>query len=76
MQNYETILVAVDVFSDYQPIMERAMNVAGNPIKLTLLYVAHPQTNFEPYGLFLEMDFSEEIREQAKLKLETIAHEH
>lgn len=74
MQDYETILVAVDVFSDYQPIIERAMKVAGNPVKITLLYVAHPQTNFEPYGLFLERDFSEEIREQAKIKLESIAH--
>lgn len=76
MLDYDSVLVAIDVFSDYQPIVDRAMKIAGNPTKLNLLYVAYPQTNFEPYGLFLERDLSEEIRQQAHQRLEQIAHSH
>ncbi|RDV24118.1 universal stress protein [Alteromonas aestuariivivens] len=76
MNDYQSILVALDVYSDYEPVIERAVRLAGNPMKLNLLYVAYPQTNFEPYGLFLEKDFSEEIRQQARQKLEQIALRH
>ena len=73
MQEYNTILVPIDVFSDYQQVVERAIRIAGNPHKLHLLYVAYPQTNVEPYGLFLERDYSQEVRDQALTQLKEIA---
>ena len=73
MQEYNTILVPIDVFSDYQQVVERAIRIAGNPHKLHLLYVAYPQTNVEPYGLFLERDYSQEVRDQALKQLKEIA---
>ena len=76
MQEYNTILVPIDVFSDYEQVVERALRIAGNSHKLHLLYVAYPQTNVEPYGLFLERDYSEEVREQALKQLKDIAAHH
>ena len=77
MSGYNCVLVAIDVFSnEHEAVVEKALAVAGAPAKLNLIYVAYPQTNFEPYGLFLERDFSEEVREQAQKKLERIADGH
>ncbi len=76
MQGYETVLVPVDVYSDYERVVEKAIHIAGNSHKIHLLYVAYPQTNFEPYGLFLERDYSEEVREQAERHLKDIAAKH
>ncbi|GFD68352.1 universal stress protein [Alteromonas sp. KUL106] len=76
MQNYDTILVPIDVYSDYELVVEKAIAVAGNSHKIHLLYVAYPQTNMEPYGLFLERDFSEEVRDQALRQLKDIASKH
>lgn len=76
MDNYETILVPIDVFSDYEAVVTRALNIAGNPHKCHLLYVAFPQASMEPYGLFLERDFSIEVTEQAERKLKDVAARH
>ena len=76
MQSYDTILVPIDVYSDYELVVEKAIAVAGNSHKIHLLYVAYPQTNMEPYGLFLERDFSEEVREQALRQLKDVASKH
>lgn len=77
MSGYNRVLVAIDVFSnEHEAVVEKALAVAGSPTKINLIYVAYPQTNFEPYGLFLERDFSEEVREQAQKKLQGIADGH
>ena len=76
MNDYECILVAIDVYSDYVPVVKRAVNVSGSTQKIHLLYVTYPQTNFEPYGLFLERDYSNDIQEQATKALRDIAHRH
>ncbi len=75
MATYKNVLVALDVFAEYEEVVERAIAVAGSSDNIHLTYVAYPQTNFEPYGLFLERDFTEEVRGQAKQKLEQIAAE-
>ena len=73
MDDYNTVLVPVDVFSDYSQILAKAMRVASEPKNVHLLYVAFPQTNVEPYGLFLERDYSQDVQEQAMTKLKDIA---
>ena len=73
MEAYNKILVPIDVFSSYEQIIERALKLASSPQDIHLLYVAYPQTNLEPYGLFLERDFSDEVRSQALSKLREIA---
>jgi universal stress protein A len=76
MQGYETVLVPIDVYSDYELVVEKAVAISGNSHKLHLLYVAYPQANMEPYGLFLERDYSEEVREQALRLLKDVASKH
>lgn len=76
MKSYESILVAVDIYSDYEPVIARALNIAGTDVKMNLIYVVYPQTSIEPYGLFLETDYSDEICEQAKTRLRDIATKH
>lgn len=76
MQNYETVLIPIDVFSDYELVVSRALAIAGNPHKCHLLYVAFPQASMEPYGLFLERDYSQEVTEQAQTKLREVAARH
>jgi len=62
MQSYDTILVPIDVYSDYELVVEKALAIASSSQQLHLLYVAYPQTNVEPYGFFLEKDFSQEVK--------------
>ncbi|GGF57641.1 universal stress protein [Alteromonas lipolytica] len=77
MSGYNSVLVAIDVFAnEHAKVVEKALELAGAASKLNLIYVAYPQTNFEPYGLFLERDFSEEVRDQAMKKLQGIADGH
>ena len=40
MQGYETILVPIDIYSDYELVVEKAIAIAGNSHKIHLLYVA------------------------------------
>ncbi|WP_421134631.1 universal stress protein [Alteromonas sp. A079] len=76
MQNYNTVLVPVDVYSDYTQVVERAIAVSGNSHKVHLLYVAYPQTTMEPYGFFLERDFSDDVKDSAMRTLKDIAATH
>ncbi|MDO6565862.1 universal stress protein [Alteromonas sp. 1_MG-2023] len=76
MNNYKTILVPIDVFTDYEKILERAIKLAPDTDNVHLLYVAFPQTNVEPYGLFLERDYSQDVKQQAEDKLKQIAVEN
>lgn len=73
MSGYKKVLVAIDVFSnEHEKVVGKAIEQAGDGNSLDFIYVAYPQSNFEPYGLFLERDFSEEVRHQALGKLEAI----
>lgn len=73
MTTYEQVLVAIDVFSDYKEVVAKAVQIADSPNTISLVYVCYPQANFEPYGLFLEKDFTDEVRGQATDKLKQIA---
>lgn len=73
MQTYDTILVPIDVYSDYELVVEKALAIANDSKQLHLLYVAYPQTHVEPYGFFLEKDFSEDVRAQALEVLKEVA---
>ncbi|WP_420932839.1 universal stress protein [Alteromonas sp. A081] len=76
MQSYDTILVPIDVYSDYELVVEKALAISKSSQQLHLLYVAYPQTNIEPYGFFLEKDFSQEVREQALRVLKDVADKY
>lgn len=65
MQHYQTVLIAIDVYENFTPVIERGVQVAGSAAACHLLYVAYPQSSCEPYGLFLERDYTNDVRKQA-----------
>lgn len=69
MQPYQTVLIAIDVYENFTPVIERGLQVAGSPTACHLLYVAYPQSSAEPYGLFLERDYTNDVRQQANKAL-------
>ncbi len=76
MSHYNTILVALDVYAEHEPVIDRAMKMAATSSSVHLIYVTYPQTNFEPYGLFLERDYSTDIQQHARARLLEIADQH
>lgn len=75
MANYDRILVALDIYSDYQAVLDKALSLANSSDQLMLVYVTLPQVFFEPYGAAVTPDISGEIRDQARVRLATIAKE-
>tara|TARA_B110000091_G_C13748481_1_gene446587 strand:- start:626 stop:1048 length:423 start_codon:yes stop_codon:yes gene_type:complete len=73
MDNYQKILVALDLFSDHIPVLGRALDIAQNPSKISLIYVTFPQIYFESYGLGVGTDFVNDNQESAKATLLKLA---
>ena len=73
MDNYQKILVALDLFSDHISVLGRALDIAQNPSKISLIYVTFPQIYFESYGLGVGTDFVNDNQESAKATLLKLA---
>lgn len=76
MHSYKNILVAVDVFTDYQKVLERALNIAKKPAQLSLVYVTFPHVYFESYGVGVGTDFVNDNQKRAKVTLLELAKKH
>ncbi|MDN4502676.1 universal stress protein [Alteromonadaceae bacterium BrNp21-10] len=50
MSNYHKVLVAIDPYGEYEPVMERALKMVSKPEQVTLIYVAYPFRYYGPYG--------------------------
>ena len=73
MDNYQNILVALDLFSDHISVLGRALDIAQNPSKISLIYVTFPQIYFESYGHGVGTDFVSDNQESAKATLLKLA---
>jgi universal stress protein A len=73
MQDYGKILVALEVFSSSEVVLQRALKLAKQAKDISLIYVTLPQIYFEPYGAALGSDAVSGIRDQAIAKLQEIA---
>ncbi|MCV2884161.1 universal stress protein [Aestuariibacter sp. AA17] len=73
---YRTIVVALDVFSEYEQVLNKALALDPDKSKYHLIHVTIPQTFFEPYAIEAGNDFTLEIQEKAEAKLKDIAQEH
>jgi universal stress protein A len=73
MKQYQRILVAIDVYSEYDHVLKRALSVATNANKLNVVFVTMPTTYFQPYINEVGGDYVAEIHKQAKTSLEEIA---
>ena len=76
MNNYQNILVALDIFSDYEKVLDRALNIAQKPSQLSLIYVTFPHVYFESYGFAMAADFVDDNQKSAKTTLLALAKAH
>ncbi|MEP1446853.1 MAG: universal stress protein [Paraglaciecola sp.] len=73
MKMYQRILVAIDIYSEYDYVLQRALSIATDKAHLNLLFVTLPTTYFQPYMSDVGGEYVAEIHKQAKLCLEDIA---
>lgn len=73
MHDYRKILVAIDIYSSHELVLNKALNMANKPEDVSLVHVTLPHVYFEPYGAAFGGDFVSEIRQQAEHKLNEIA---
>lgn len=76
MLNYQKVVVALDIYTEYQAVLERALKIAGTPKHIHLVHVTLPHVYFEPYGAAFNDDFMADIGEQAKSRLSGIAEKY
>lgn len=76
MQNYQNILVPLDIFSDYKVVLERALSLAEKPAQLSLVFVTFPHVYFESYGFGVGPDFVNDNQKNAKATLLELAEKH
>lgn len=73
MKKYQRILVAIDVYSEYDQVLKRALSVVQDAKQLSLVFVTMPTTYFQPYISGVGGDYVADIHKQAKTRLEDIA---
>lgn len=76
MHRYQNILVPLDIFSDYQIVLERALSIVQKPSEISLVYVTFPHIYFESYGFGVAADFVNDNQKNAKTTLLEVAKEH
>jgi universal stress protein A len=76
MNSYQNVLVAVDLKSSYQKVLDKALAIAGNTNNISLVYVSLAPVYFEPYGVALGNEFYGEIKRNAEIQLLEIAHQY
>ena len=73
MEEYQSILVAIDIYSQYDQILKRALHVVNNVTHLSVVFVTLPTTYFQPYISNVDGDYVADIHKQAKNRLDEIA---
>lgn len=73
MHGYKKILVALDINSPGNLVLNKALAMASDPSDLNLLYVSFTQLYFEPYGINFENDELLNIQGQSEARLKEIA---
>jgi universal stress protein A len=72
MEEYQRILVAIDIYSQYDQILKRALHVVNNVIQLSIVFVTLPTTYFQTYISNVDGDYVADIHKQAKNRLDEI----
>ena len=76
IDEYQNILIALDVFAEFEPVLARGIKMAGTGSKISLIHVLTPEAVYAPYGVSFPTDFIGQIREQAQKKLNSLASQH
>jgi universal stress protein A len=73
MSDYKKILVALDVYSTFEPVLERACTLASKIEDVCLIHVTLPPVYFEPYGAAFRADYVDDISKRSADRLNEIA---
>jgi universal stress protein A len=73
MKNYQSILVAIDIYSEYDQVLKRAFCIGKDASQISLVFVTLPTTYFQPYISGVGGDYVADIHKQAKTRLDEIA---
>jgi len=73
MKTYKRIIAAIDVYSEYDSILQSALCVIRDPSQLHLVFVTLPTSYFQPYISSFGVEYMADITLQAKLRLGQIA---
>jgi universal stress protein A len=73
MSAYSNILVAVDIYAESKPVIEKALKIAKSAKSISIIYVTVPMVNYQPFGMAYEGDFFNELCLQSKAKLKDLA---
>lgn len=73
MKNYQSILVAIDIYSEYDQVLKRAFCISKDASQISLVFVTLPTTYFQPYISGVGGDYVADIHKQAKTRLDEIA---
>lgn len=76
MQNYQSILVPLDIYSEHKVVLQRALSLVQEPAQLSLIYVTFPNVYFESYGVGVGADYVNENRQNARETLLELAKQH
>jgi universal stress protein A len=75
LNEYSTILIAIDVFTEYKKVLQRGLALAEDTSQIYLVNVTLPDLYFSPYGVEFPTDLATQINDQAKEKLNAVAEE-
>ncbi len=75
MQLYQNVLVCVDIFSEYQKVLDKASALVSSPSQMSLVYASFPLAYYESYGFSLGSDIVYDNQKAAKDRLLSIAKE-
>ena len=73
---YQKAIVAVDIYTSYEPVLNRALNLVKDKDQLILAYVTMPHAYFEPYAVDVGRDFVGELQTKSEKRLQDIAQTH
>lgn len=73
MENYQSILVAIDIYSEFDLVLKRALSVVENASQISIVFVTMPTTYFQPYITSVGGEYVADIHKQAKNRLDEIA---
>lgn len=73
MKEYKRIIAAIDVYSEYDHVLQSALCIAKEPSHLNLVFVTLPITYFQPYISGVGVEYVTDITLQAKTRLSQIA---
>ncbi|WP_158969120.1 universal stress protein [Paraglaciecola sp. L3A3] len=75
MSNYKNVLVAIDINSQYESVIQKALTICDSVDELSLLYIPMPSIYIQPYLYGANLDMVEDTTriELASEKLKGIA---